>query len=133
MKKAITLIIFLIVLIGCTFIYLTISTRTLHITGYALKGDKVTVTINGKGYSVENYSKAGKPMLNYLYQEVQYRSFKNDDIIHIKIDSNKFKLLDTNMVLNNSNIYPRIFFAEPYSYYNIRKVFLINDSALLRE
>ena len=102
-------------------------------TGYALKGDKVTVTINGKGYSVENYRKADKPMLNFLYEEVQYRSLKNDDIIHIKIDSNEFELLDTNIVLNNSNIYPRIFFADPYSSDNIRKVFLINDSALLRE
>jgi hypothetical protein len=103
------------------------SKRKLHITGFSLKGDKITVSINGKDYLIENSRSADKPMLNYLYQELEYRSLKHNDLIHIKSDSSKFELIDTILILNKNNVRPRVFFADPYSNNNMRKVRLIND------
>jgi hypothetical protein len=121
------------ILMVSMFIYLSKSNRKLHITGFALDGDNVIVTINGKNYPVENSRNAGRPKLNYLYEEVEYRSWKHNDLIHIKLDSGKLEFIDTVLILNNSNVRPGIFFDDPYLNNNIRKVSLENDSSHLIE
>jgi hypothetical protein len=126
-------VIFLAILTVVTFIYLSKSKRKLYITGFALDGDKVILTINGKSYPVENNRHADRSNLNYLYKEVEYRSWKHNDLIHIKLDSSNFEFIDTVIILINSNVKPRVYFDDPYLNNNIRKVFLANDSSLITE
>jgi len=125
-------LVFSILLIAITVLYLSISKKKLLITGFALDGDKITVTINGNAYSVKNYRDADSLHLKYLYEELDYRSLRHDDLIHIELNSGKLKLLDTIMTFNNNNIQPRVYFDNPYLINYTRKVSLENDSGLKR-
>ena len=133
MRRVIIFSIVLIIIIASTIFCLSISKRKLHVTGFALDGDIITVTINEREYSVQNYRNADSPQLNYLYEELEYRSLRDDDLLHLELDSGKLKLVDTNMVLSNKNIQPRVYFENPYLTNHAREVSLVNDSGLIRD
>jgi hypothetical protein len=116
--------------VGAVF-YLSTLKRKVNITGFAFKGDSIMVTINRSPYPIELSSGSVNNAI-YLYEELQYRSFKDSDLIHVKLDSGKFVLIDTMMVLKKAVIQPRVFFEDPYLSDGLRKVLLVNDSGFIR-
>jgi hypothetical protein len=132
MRKVIIFSIVLIAIIASTIIYLSISKRKLLVTGFALDGDAITVTINEKEYLVQNFRNADRSKLHYLYEELEYRSLRYDDSLHIELESDKGRLIDTNIVLSNKNIQPRVFFENPYLTSHAREVSLVSDSGLIQ-
>jgi hypothetical protein len=125
--------IFLIIItitVGAVF-YLSTLKRKVNITGFAFKDDSITVTINGSRYPIE-LPEGSVNGANYLYEELQYRSFKDSDLIHIKLDSGKFVLIDTMTVLNKAVIQPRVFFEDPSLTEGLRQVLLVSVSGFVR-